>query len=156
MRKPVYPHKLLYTQALTAALMRLTGRTSLKRSTSPWRPPSPKPKDDGSGEWEKDRDLSGSPFIYDERVLTRPAFKLERSTLVDLNTASRNDIERLDLPTELARQIAAEDKDIPFNGAADFLARMKARYNALSRPVDFEEKYWPLIVEKVDQGKATF
>ncbi len=113
-----------------------------------------KPKDDGSGEWEKDKDLLGSPFVYDN--LIEPPERAVRSTLVDLNTASQRDIESLDLPTQLAREIADEDRDSPFGGEQDFLNRMKARYNRLRRPVDFETKYWPKIKAVIDAGKATF
>jgi len=109
---------------------------------------------DGEGRWVKDKDLSGSPFVFDN--LIEPPERTMRSALVDLNTASQRDIESLHLPTQLAREIADEDRDNPFDGEQDFFNRMKDRYNRLRRSVDFETKYWPKIKAIIDAGKATF
>jgi len=113
-----------------------------------------KPKDDGSGEWEKDRDLSGSPFVLGD--LIEPALNVERSTMVDLKTVSRTDLENIGVNTGLARQIDAEDRIAPFLDEADFIDRMTARYRTLDRSVDFMAKWWPVIQKVIDEKKATF
>jgi hypothetical protein len=59
-------------------------------------------------------------------------------------------------PPELARNIAAESKNGPYGSPEAFLARMKSRYSAFSRPVDFEALYWGQVQGLMAQHKLVF
>jgi hypothetical protein len=99
----------------------------------------------GEQAWERAARIGGLPL-----TIPPPPTKSGKQSL---NTFGRDALIDMGLPRGLAESVANEQ---PYQSQGDFRAKMKARYGALSRPVDFNTEYWPTMQNFMKAHNLTF
>jgi hypothetical protein len=97
------------------------------------------------GKWVEADRIGGLPL--------RPSPPPLKGAGLNINSLGRDALMSLGLAFGLAEAVAAEG---PYADAAELRSKLKVRYENLSRPVDFNQLYWPTLRDFIKNNNITF